>query len=278
MYETLQDLIATCPQQLEANTVIVFDGCHRVLQAFPDDYMGCPDYLQCITCEFMFDLITFDDGLITDPRDCSVSVNMQYIDSNITASFSCVPGVSADLVIWTNTFDMTCIADFFSFTFQDGLNNYAVANGDLIFTEGLDWLRFIVWANTLQIGLPTGGTNWQVLTWNSTNSAAERANVSDLQCNEVMACMQPITDMLQNQINIIAGQLCPCNNGAETITFWVVCPEGTIMSLRIGQFYVYVPLDTNDPLRGALYYNPSSQTNVGWRLVLATPATCGQPN
>ena len=58
MRTSLEDLISTCPQQLEANTMIIFDGCNRVLQQIPDG-ITCDDVLSCIDCEFILSLITF---------------------------------------------------------------------------------------------------------------------------------------------------------------------------------------------------------------------------
>jgi hypothetical protein len=56
MRTNLEDLISTCPQQLEANTMIVYDGCHWILQQIPDG-ITCDDVLSCIDCEALLNII-----------------------------------------------------------------------------------------------------------------------------------------------------------------------------------------------------------------------------
>lgn len=210
-YVSLIDLIDNCPNQLEPNSIIVFDWCHWILQQIPDG-ITCEDMLSCIDCEVLLDILHFTSGFIVNARACTIEVDGIFINNSVISTFDCT---SWELVIWTTTHNISCIADMFHITFMDGTNNYAVNNWDLIFVQGLDWLRFKVWPNLLQVGLPTWGTNSQVLTWNSTTNTAYRANPLDICCDQVIKCVQPYIDILQNQINIIAWQLCPCTWGGE---------------------------------------------------------------
>lgn len=82
--------------------------------------------------------------------------------------------------------------------------------------QGLHGMQMIVGSNLIQVDLPSGGTAGQVLTWNAVNQVAYRANPLDICCDQIQACMDPIIASLQNQINIIAGQLCPCAPGEGT--------------------------------------------------------------
>ena len=88
MYTSLQDLIATCPNELEANSIIVFDGCHWIVQSIPDG-ITCEDVQDCIDCEFLLGILTFGTGLIVNAETCTITVDPTFVDANITASFSC---------------------------------------------------------------------------------------------------------------------------------------------------------------------------------------------
>lgn len=214
MRTSLQDLIATCPNQLEANSIIVYDWCNWIVTEIPDG-ITCEDVLWCVDCEFILSLINFREWLIVDW--CTISVSPERLNTNITATFDCNTG---ELVVGTTTMDLSCIADLFSFSFTDGLNTEVVNNGEQIFVQGLHGLQMVVWANLLQIDLPSGGTNGQVLTWDATSETAYRANITTLCCDRVYDCMNPIVAWLQNQINIIAGQLCPCGGEGTPLSVY----------------------------------------------------------
>lgn len=222
-YVTLTDLIDTCPQQLEANTIIVFDGCHRVLQQIPDG-ITCEDVLACVDCDFLLSLITFSTWLIVDVQNCTIEVDPAFVNTSVTSTFDCT---TWNLIIWTTTLNLACIADLFTFSFIDGLNTYVVHNGSPILVQGLHWLQMSVWANIIQVDLPIGGTTWQVLTWNAINQVAYRANPIDVCCDQIQSCMAPIIAALQAEISIIAGQLCPCAPGLWTPM--VIYDEGVMV-------------------------------------------------
>jgi hypothetical protein len=126
MRTSLQDLIATCPNQLEANSIIVYDGCNWIVTQIPDG-ITCEDVLGCIDCEALLNIITFGTGLIVDAKACTVTVDLQFIDDNITTSFSCATGTPL-LVVGNTTMDLSCILNSWNITFQDGSNTYTVAN------------------------------------------------------------------------------------------------------------------------------------------------------
>lgn len=210
MRTSLEDLIATCPNELAANSIIVYDWCHWILQQIPEDPFTCEELLACIDCAALLNIIHFGTGLLVDPNTCTVSVDPSFINDTVFSNFSCATGTPL-LTIGLSTWDLSCILNAFVFTFQDGVNTVWVHNMDLITIAGLDGMRFIVGgAHTLNVWLPTWGTNWQVLTRNGTTHVAYRANISALCCDRVYECMDPIIQMIQNQINILAGQLCPC--------------------------------------------------------------------
>jgi hypothetical protein len=229
MRTSLQDLIATCPNQLEAWSIIVYDWCNRVLEQIPDG-ITCEDVLGCIDCEALLDIITFGNGLIVDTQACTVTVDPQFINDNITTSFNCTTGTPL-LVVGNTTMDLSCILNSWTLSFQDGLNTYTVANWDLIFVQGLHGMQCIVGNQLIQVDLPSGGTNGQVLTWNATASTAYRANPLTVCCDQIIGCVQPLLDMIQNQINLIVQQLCPCTSGSGEIGIVDVYENGTeIMS------------------------------------------------
>lgn len=223
MRTSLQDLIATCPNQLEANSIIVYDGCNWIVQTIPDG-ITCNDVQECIDCEHIFNTVLFSNGFIVDARECSVKIDPDYISANIGSSFVCNTGI---LTVGTTSLDLSCIANMFSFSFQDGLTNTVVNNHEQITVQWLDGLRFNVGNNLLTVGLPLWGTTGQVLTWSEDSDAAYRANPLAICCDQIQSCMAPIIAGLQNQldtsisslqsqINIIAGQLCPCSSGDGT--------------------------------------------------------------
>lgn len=214
MRTSLQDLIATCPNQLEAWSIIVYDWCNRVLEQIPDG-ITCEDVLGCIDCEALLDIITFGNGLIVDTQACTVTVDPQFINDNITTSFNCATGTPL-LVVGNTTMDLSCILNSWTLSFQDGLNTYTAANWDLIFVQGLHGMQCVVGNQLIQVDLPSGGTNGQVLTWNATASTAYRANPLTICCDQIIGCVQPLLDMIQNQINLIVQQLCPCTGGGGT--------------------------------------------------------------
>ena len=211
-YVSLMDLISSCPAELEAGSIIVFDWCNRVLQQIPT-WITCEDVLACIDCSWFLDnIISFSWGIIVDQNACRVWLDMGYINQNITASINCLTWL---LTIGTTTIDLSCIADMFSYTFTDGLNTYTINNWDAIFVQGLHGLQMIIGTNIIQVDLPSWWTSGQVLTWDATHSVGYWANSIDICCDQIQACMNPIINSLQHQINIIAQQLCPCWNGGE---------------------------------------------------------------
>lgn len=108
-YVNLTDLIANCPVQLEANSIIVYDGCHWVLQQIPDG-ITCEDVLDCVDCEYLLSVLTFGSGLVTDAQTCTISVNPVVINQMIISTFDCNTG---ELTIGTTTLDLTCLLGMF---------------------------------------------------------------------------------------------------------------------------------------------------------------------
>lgn len=229
-YVTLTDLISTCPQQLEANTMIVYDGCNRVLQQIPDG-ITCDDVLSCIDCAVLLSILNFNTGLLVDPQTCTITVDADYIISLFTASIDCNTGI---FTIGNVNIDLTCLANFFQFSFTDGLNVDFVNNGDQILVQWLHGMHAIIWLNLIQIDLPGGATNSQVLTWSTVNDVAYRANPLEICCDQIQACMQPIIDMIQNEINIIVQQLCPCW-GESTGAYIDIFRDGTLVHPNVQQ-------------------------------------------
>lgn len=87
-------------------------------------------------------------------------------------------------------------------------------------------MQCVVGNQLIQVDLPSGGTNGQVLTWNATASTAYRANPLTICCDQIIGCVQPLLDMIQNQINLIVQQLCPCTNGSGGVGFLDVYENG----------------------------------------------------
>lgn len=59
-YVSLQDLIANCPNELVANSIIIWDGCHWIVQQIPDG-ITCQDVQDCINCDFLLGILNFTD-------------------------------------------------------------------------------------------------------------------------------------------------------------------------------------------------------------------------
>lgn len=71
-------------------------------------------------------------------------------------------------------------------------------------------MQCVVGNQLIQVDLPSGATNSQVLTWSTVNNAAYRANPLEICCDQIMDCVQPHIDGLQAQINTLSTLLCPC--------------------------------------------------------------------
>lgn len=209
-YVTLMDLIVNCPNELVAGSIIVYDWCHRVLQPIEHIDVNCEDIQNCIDCEYILSQLQFGPGFIVGGWEmpCLIGLDPSYINTVVTAEFDCETGM---LTIGNNApIDLSCIADFRGFTFMDGLNNYTVANGDMIFVQWLHGMQCVVGNQLIQVDLPSGATNSQVLTWSTVNNAAYRANPLEICCDQIMDCVQPYIDGLQSQINVLSSLLCPC--------------------------------------------------------------------
>ena len=230
-YVTLMDLISNCPNQLEAGSIIVFDWCHRVLQPIEHIDIDCEDVQNCIDCEYILSQLQFGPGFIVGGWEmpCLIGLDPSYINTVVTAEFDCETGM---LTIGNNTpIDLSCIADFRGFTFMDGLNNYTVANGDMIFVQWLHGMQCVVGNQLIQVDLPSGATNSQVLTWSTVNNAAYRANPLEICCDQIMDCVQPHIDGLQAQINTLSTLLCPC--GWETPVYALsVADDGAVVDIH----------------------------------------------
>lgn len=230
-YVTLTDLIANCPNELAAGSIIVYDWCHRVLQPIEHIDVDCEDIQNCIDCEYILSQLQFGPGFIVGGWEmpCLIGLDPSYINTVVTAEFNCETGM---LTIGNNTpIDLSCIADFRGFTFMDGLNNYTVANGDMIFVQWLHGMQCVVGNQLIQVDLPSGATNSQVLTWSTVNNAAYRANPLEICCDQIMDCVQPHIDGLQAQINTLSTLLCPC--GWETPVYALsVADDGAVVDIH----------------------------------------------
>lgn len=230
-YVTLMDLIANCPNELAAGSIIVYDWCHRVLQPIEHIDVDCEDIQNCIDCEYILSQLQFGPGFIVGgwKMPCLIGLDPSYINTVVTAEFDCKTGM---LTIGNNApIDLSCIADFRGFTFMDGLNNYTVANGDMIFVQWLHGMQCVVGNQLIQVDLPSGATNSQVLTWDAVNSVAYRANPLEICCDQIMDCVQPYIDGLQSQINVLSSLLCPC--GWETPVYALsVADDGAVVDIH----------------------------------------------
>jgi len=231
-YVSLSDLIANCPNELVANSIIVFDGCHRVLQEIPAG-ITCEEITSCIDCEFLLGIITFSTGLLVDPVTCTITGNPDRVNQVITASIDC-NGPTPILSIGTQDVDLSCLLWLRTIGFHDASNNFWITNMQSVYVVGEDGLRFEALGWTLTIGLPTTHTNGQVLTWDATNNTSYRANITTLCCDRVYDCMDPIITMLQNQINILAQQLCPCG-WDWTGAYIDIYEEGALVHANVAQ-------------------------------------------
>lgn len=230
-YVTLMDLIINCPDELTAGSIIVYDWCHRVLQPIEHIDVDCEDIQNCVDCEYILSQLQFGPGFIVGGWEmpCLIGLDPSYINTVVTAEFDCETGM---LTIGNNTpIDLSCIADFRGFTFMDGLNNYTVANGDMIFVQWLHGMQCVVGNQLIQVDLPSGATNSQVLTWSTVNNAAYRANPLEICCDQIMDCVQPHIDGLQAQINTLSTLLCPC--GWETPVYALsVADDGAVVDIH----------------------------------------------
>jgi len=233
------DLIDSCPAQLAPNSIIVFDWCNRVLQTIPEG-ITCEEIVNCIDCDLLLSILTFGAWLLVDPVTCTISADPAFVNSSIITWFDCVTWV---ITIGYATYNLACIADFFSFTFTDWLNVDTVNNGDAILVQWLHGMHMIIGPSLIQVDLPGGATNGQVLTRSTINDVAYRANPLEICCDQIQECMAPIIAGLQAQINILAQLLCPCwgLDGQYPIAVYedglLVMPHITILDF-VGCFHI----------------------------------------
>ena len=229
-YVSLIDLIDSCPAELEAGSIIMFDWCHWILTTMPQ-WVSCEDLQWCFDCERLMDLISFSWGLLVDPQACRIWIDLDYINANIIASFNCN---TMELVVWTTTLDLSCIAWLFTFAFSDWLNVDRVTNGETITVQWLHGLQMIIGTNLIQVDLPSGATAGQVLTRNATNEVAYWANPLEICCDQIQACMAPIIAGIQSEINLLSLLLCPCE-GWGTGSLMDIFDEGILVHPNVQQ-------------------------------------------
>lgn len=208
MPTNLWDLLeATSPYQTWV--IPYYDGCNWIVIPIPAG-ITCKDVLSCIDCQYIASLFDLTHpSIVWDYVNCALSVNPTWINQVVVSSFDCSTWVPL-LTVWTTVTDLSCILWLRDFNFTDGSITQVVHNHDTVTLNGRDWLWFWLWNWWLNISLPNPRQNGQVLTWSDNLNQAYRANWADICCDRVYTCMTPIIAWLQNQINIIAGQLCPC--------------------------------------------------------------------
>ena len=218
-----------------ANVIPFRDGCNWTVIQIPA-WITCQDVLSCIDCAFIWSLFNFTDpSIVWDPTQCALAVDSHRVNDIIAISFDCN---TLDLIVWTSnmahTVNLGCILNWVYFTFTDWSGSQIVHNLDVVTLNGRDGLGFWLGNWGLNVSLPNPRTNWQVLTWSDTLNSAYRANPIDVCCDRVYSCMEPIIASLQNQINILAGQLCPCGTGGSA-SLIDIYDEGALVQANVQQ-------------------------------------------
>lgn len=228
MPTNLWDLLEhPCPT--ESNVIPVRDWCKWTIMQIPV-WVWCEAVRSCIDCEYIasfFDLT--HPSIVWDPNTCSLSVNHTRVNESIFSEILCWESWPL-LTIWTNIINLSCILWLRDFNFTDWSTTQVITNHWTVTINWWDWLWFRLGNWWLNISLPNPRQDWQVLTWSDNLNQAYWANWADVCCDWVYDCMEPIIQWLQNQINILAGQLCPCGGDGTPLS---VYEEGLLVQWSV---------------------------------------------
>lgn len=184
MSDLIPDFIDIVPAQILPNMVPFFDGCNWTMVVLPADWMTCPEVIAC-----MEPTITAMQLDINTKLECSDLAACQTI-IDITSSILALPAT----ILWQ--------VEFIASSINTG-TNFTVGNNWLLAFQGTMGMRVDASSWFINIMLPGGGLDWEILTRNATTWLAERSEPDDLYCDRIQDCMQPLIDGLQNQINNI---------------------------------------------------------------------------
>ena len=179
----IPDFIDIIPNPIPVPSIAVYDGCDWALTAIPGG-ITCADVMTCVqpTLDAM-------NAVIATKITCDNLISCPVIQ-NINTEITNMPGIILSQVSWN---------------LNDTVSAQAIENAHTLTMRGLRGMR-VRWQGPydIAIDLPTGGDTGDILTINDDGNATWRPLLYCL-CEEVIACVQPLLDALQNQINNISS-------------------------------------------------------------------------
>ena len=201
MSDLIPDFIDLIPDPVLPNSVPYFDGCHWTMVVLPAGGMTCAEVITCMSPEVSNIWADLNTKL-----ECSDLVNCQTI-IDIINDIADTPTTTLALV-------ETIVASVNSGT------QFSVPNWGSIRFQWHMWLTTDTTNDQINIYLPGGWLDGQVLTRDADNWYAYWDEPMEVCCDWVHDCMQPIIDMLQNQINnIIAGWPAGTDDFVDTMSW-----------------------------------------------------------